>query len=492
MSLTRRELCTMLGAWALPTAALGKTAPWFPVFGDLGAGHDFEPLDVQGTLPEGLTGTLIRNGAMGLIAPDGQRYEHWFDGDGGILAVRLTGGSAQGAARLLQSPGLQEEQRRGKRLHLGFGSTVDWPLIKLLGGKMKNVANTNVIQVGDELLALVESCPPTRLDPETFRRIESTDLGGVIQGGFSAHPHTVAGSSRLINTGIEFGMSPTLRLYAVTPGGKAEVLYTQSKPHAPLVHDFGLTERAAVMLLPPLRMDISEVLKSGGAVSEGFVWEAQRGTEVLVVPLDDPGRPIRFTVDPFFQWHIANAYQSGDEIVLDLVRYADFENNRAIGNIITGEPNSGQLDGRLARMRIDTKRRSHTMEVVGQRTGEFPQVSPQCFGRAHRYVYMAEHSSPAVAQVGLPDTLCRYDMQTGAARVLSSPAGVYPGEPLVVPKPGQAAEGAAWILSMAYDSDAGRSGLLIYDGESSGDGPVASAWFSGPRHTTFHGHWQPA
>jgi len=492
MSINRREFCTMLGAWGLPMTALGNTAPWFPAFEDLGMGHDFEPLDVQGTLPEDLVGVLYRNGAMGMIAPDGKRYEHWFDGDGGILAVRLGAGQAEGAAKLLESPGLRKERRRGKRLHLGFGSTVEKPLFKLLGSKMKNVANTNVIGVGDELLALVESCPPTRIDPQTLQLLGPTDLGGVVKGGFSAHPHTTSASNRLINTGIEFGMKNTLRLYSVTPGGKAEVLYEQVDPHAPLVHDFGLTEQSAVLLLPPLRMDMGRTLRSGGAVSEGFVWEPERGTEVLIIPLDAPDAAIRFTVDPFFQWHVANAHQSGHEIVLDLVRYDNFENNRAIGNIITGLPNSGEIDGRLCRMRIDTKQRSHTMEVVGERTGEFPQTSPMRWGKAHRYVYLAEHSSAQVAMVGLPDRLTRYDMDTGVATELPSAEGVYPGEPLLVPKPGCSEEGDAWVLSMAYDSAAGRSGLLIYDAATPQSGPVASAWFSGPRHTTFHGHWQGA
>jgi len=489
MSISRREFTAMLAAWTLPATVRATSAPWFPTFDGPVKSHGFEPLEVQGTLPAELEGTLVRNGAMGFIAPDGQRYEHWFDGDGGILAIRLGQGKAEGASRLIESPGLLKERAKQARLHLGFGSTVDRPLLKLLGTKMKNVANTNVIAVGDELWALVESCPPTRIDPETFARLDSTDLNGVVQGGFSAHPHKLAGSDQLINTGIQFGLKNTLRLYSVSPSGKATVLFKQEDAHAPLVHDFALTDRSAVLLLPPLRMDMGKVLKAKGAVADGFVWEPERGTEVLVVPLDAPDQPIRFTVDPFFQWHFANAHQSGSQVIVDLVRYADFENNQAIGNIITGEPNGGQMNGRLYRMRIDIKRRTHTMEAVGVRSGEFPQVNPLYWGHPHRFVYMAEHASPDVARLGLPDTLCRYDIETGQSVVMPSATGTYPGEPLVVPKRGRTEESAAWILSMAYQAQTGKSGLLIFDGESPGTEPVASAWFNGPRHTTFHGQW---
>src|SRR5262245_61994751 len=93
---------------APPPNALGA-------FTDLTAEHGFEPMRVDGALPEGLAGTLYRNGPA-LFSSFGARYRHWFDGDGALAAVRFGGGRADGAARIITTRGLAEERRRGRAL----------------------------------------------------------------------------------------------------------------------------------------------------------------------------------------------------------------------------------------------------------------------------------------------------------------------------------------------------------------------------------------
>src|SRR5438552_2992185 len=83
-----------------PPATPATTAhSWHHAFRDLPRQHGFERLAVEGRLPEGLRGTLYRNGPS-LFSTFGRRYTHWFDGDGALSAVRFDGdGGARGAAR---------------------------------------------------------------------------------------------------------------------------------------------------------------------------------------------------------------------------------------------------------------------------------------------------------------------------------------------------------------------------------------------------------
>src|SRR6185295_13889150 len=60
---------------------------------DLPRQHGFEPLEVEGTLPAELRGTLFRNGP-GQFGQFGRRYGHPFEGDGAVTAIRLGGGRA--------------------------------------------------------------------------------------------------------------------------------------------------------------------------------------------------------------------------------------------------------------------------------------------------------------------------------------------------------------------------------------------------------------
>src|SRR5687767_7407734 len=127
--------------------ALAATRPvtdgWVKAFSDLPREHGHEPLDVEGTIPAELRGTIVRNGAS-MFGAQGRRYDHWFDGDGGLSAVRFADGRATGAARLVQSAGLVEERRAGRLLYGGFG-TVQPGLLNRLRGKLKNTGNTSVM-----------------------------------------------------------------------------------------------------------------------------------------------------------------------------------------------------------------------------------------------------------------------------------------------------------------------------------------------------------
>ena len=76
---------------------------------------------VKGTLPSELEGTLYR---IGPARHDvyGERYRHWFDGDGMVHALRLSGGRATYKNRFVATDKKAEEDAAGRRLHPGFGT----------------------------------------------------------------------------------------------------------------------------------------------------------------------------------------------------------------------------------------------------------------------------------------------------------------------------------------------------------------------------------
>ena len=57
----------------------------------------------------------------------------------------------------------------------------------------------------------------------------------------------------------------------------------------------------------------------------------------------------------FYQWHIGNAWEEGHEMFIDMVKYADFSSNKALGNLIHGDGNTGELNGRLTRLRFNPR-----------------------------------------------------------------------------------------------------------------------------------------
>src|SRR5262245_59773195 len=140
-----------------PTPLGGTTAEahtWRRNMRDLQSEHGFRPLEVRGRLPPGLRGTLYRNGP-GRMSSFGPRYQHWFDGDGVVSAVRFADGAAQGAVKLVQSAGFLAEARAGRSLY-GNYAMKEPSLWRRLRGKTKNTANTSVMVWQGRLYAMLE------------------------------------------------------------------------------------------------------------------------------------------------------------------------------------------------------------------------------------------------------------------------------------------------------------------------------------------------
>ena len=179
--------------------------------------HGFEPLRVEGKIPRELAGTLVRNGP-GLYERFGVPYDHSFEGDGLLTGVRFEGGRVEGALRLIESAGRAKERAAGKPL---YGSNAPF-FRRLLNGltlDFKNTANTSVMVWQQRLFALMEAGRPTEVSPHDLSTLGATDLGKVIHGPFSAHPHRVAARHASYNFGVRAGPRTYLDLYELPDAG---------------------------------------------------------------------------------------------------------------------------------------------------------------------------------------------------------------------------------------------------------------------------------
>lgn len=456
-------------------------------FSDLDKEHGFVPLHVKGRLPDGLRGTLYRVGPS-IFQSHGERYGHWFDGDGAVSAVRLGDGRALGAARVVQSVGLQRERQQGRRLYGAYGTQPPGGPLARVRGKTKNVANTSLFAWDGKLFALFEAGRPTEIDPETLETLGESDLGGVVGPTFSAHPHWVPGRKAWFNFGVRYGKETLLDVYELPARGAARRMVTVPLAGATMIHDFIATERHLIFFAPPLRLRILRQILGKGTYSDNLAWRPELGTEVLVVPIDAPDRVRRFTVDPFYQWHFANAFERDSDIVVDLVRYPDFSTNEWLGRAPHG--GSGlEAAGRYHRVVLDPWKQTFRSEEVWEISCEFPRVSPHVVSREHRLAWLAIHSGDTRQMF---DTIARLDLESGKFYTFGFGEGTYPSEPVFVPDPTREGEDAGWVLSLVYDERAHRSFVAVFDGQRLADGPIAEAHFDHHIPLTFHGGFLPA
>jgi all-trans-8'-apo-beta-carotenal 15,15'-oxygenase len=448
---------------------------------DLPREHAFERLDVQGTLPAELRGTLYRNGP-GLFGQRGVRYSHPFESDGAVTAIRFEGGRAFGASKITESEGLREERAAGRML---YGLKVPWlrRVTNALRNRQKNTANTNVIVWQGRLYALMEAALPTELDPISLATRGETNLDNTIVSFFSAHPHRVASRRAIYNFGLEYGRQSRIHMYELPEVGPARHLGAVDLSGAPMLHDFIATDTHLVFFLSPVRVDVPRMLLQIGGFDQLFRWKPELGTEVICVPIDRPSEPVRFTVESFYQWHFANAFTRGNQLVIDYVRYPDFRSFYEIGAFARGASPDALGQSQAHRAVIDLDKKTLRSDPTIARTCEFPTVAPGREGREHGLSYLVLDELRGIGKL---------DAQTGTLVEHMVPDTQRVTEPLFVPRANATREDDGWLVALSHDGPSNRAFVSVYDAARIPDGPIARAWFDHQVPITFHGTFAPA
>jgi all-trans-8'-apo-beta-carotenal 15,15'-oxygenase len=438
--------------------------------------HGFESLEVEGRLPESLRGTLYRTGP-GLFDSFGRRYKHIFEADGAITAVRIADGKARGAVRILDTAGLLEERSAGRPR---YGSPASWPrrMINAHLGRKKNTANTNVTWLQEQLVGLMEAAPPTEVDPEELTVRGEIDFRGAIKGALCAHPHRVPARKASYGFGLHYGRKTTLDFYEFPDLGAARHLGSFGLKAAPMLHDFVATENHLVFLVPPAVVSVPRVMLQIGSFEDLFQWRPELGTFVLVVPIDRPTEPIKFSIDPFFQWHFVNGFERDGRIVVDLLHHVDFKSFIQIGRGM----DTTERGGTYRRAELDLSAKSIRFDRVFDVPADFPRIHPAVQAGRHRYAWMVTS--------GAPPKLVRVESETGNTEAYQFDEHERASEAVVVPT----GEGEldAYALSLVYDAKKHKTALAVFDAKSIASGPIARAWFDHHIPITFHGSWVAA
>ncbi|WP_437933316.1 carotenoid oxygenase family protein [Sorangium sp. So ce341] len=473
------------------SAARPAAPAWLNGFRNLRREHGFELLRTEGTLPDALSGTLFRNGP-GLFDRFGERYAHWFDGDGAVTGVRFADGRARGACRVVQTVGLQLERRAGRRLFGGWNTPPARPFRELLLGDGKNPVNTHALLYQGRLFATCEGGLPVELSPDDLGTLGEADLDGVLVHAFSAHAHRVPARRASYNFGARLGPKTELTVYELPDEGRPRRLATFAVEGARVLHDFIATERHLVFVLAPIYLQLWKMLLLRRGPMDASTWRAGRGTEIVIVPIDRPSDPIRMKVDAFLCEHTANAFERDGTLVFDFIHYPTLDAlERFVGGVAGGAVR-GPLGGSLRRGILDPARRTLRLEERLPLPVDMPRVSPQVDARPHRYIYLTGYSAPSHDGMSPWDAVAKLDVERGSLERYVPGPDQFPSEAVFVPRSGAGAEDDGYLLTLVYDARADLSYVAVLDARSPSGGPLARAFFDHPVPFGFHGAWMPA
>jgi len=467
---------------------LSDTA-WFAAIAHPAAEFPPTPLPLKsGRIPDGLRGTLYRNGP-GRLQRGETKVQHWFDGDGAILAVHFTDRGATGVYRYVQTDGYQAEEAAGQLLYNGYGTRSPGPVWKAWRYPFKNAANTSVLPLTDKLLALWEGGKPYALDLQNLTTWGEDDLGALKAGmAYSAHAKRDPNTGEIFNFGVQPGPRSTLNLYRSAISGQILQHNAIALHGLPLVHDFVIAGPYCLFLIPPVRLNSLPALMRLVSFSDGLHWQPELGTQVLVIDRQSLTLKAQATVDPWFQWHYANAFiEDRGLIVVDLVRYPDFQTNRYLQEVPSGTPKTLAF-GTLWRIWIDpaTGLTVKAKELL-DRNCEFPGVPSQSVGRRHNEIYLSIHRKGCEASRTMFGAIARFNVDRDELQESQLDEGLYPTEPIHVQDRDRPEQ--RWIITLVYDSHHHASEVWVFDSQHLDDEPVCCLGLPSVVPFGFHGAW---
>ncbi|HEY7051772.1 MAG TPA: carotenoid oxygenase family protein [Mycobacterium sp.] len=427
------------------TEALETVVPFFrrdyaPVADELTA---FD-LPVEGAIPPELDGWYLRNGPN-----PRQATQHWFTGDGMIHGVRLE----NGRAAWYRNRWVRTES---------FEHPFDLYNSDGTRNLHASVANTHVIRHAGRTLALVESSLPYEIT-NALETLGCYDFGGKLADSMTAHPKICPTTGELHFFGYGNIFAPHVTYHRAEANGELTINRPVDVPALTMMHDFALTAQHVVFMDLPVVFDL-DIAINGGAMP--YRWDDSYGARFGVLRRDDPFGEIRwFDVDPCYVFHVSNAYDHGNSIVLEAVRYPELWRND--GGFDT--------DGVMWRWTIDLGTGGVDESQLDDRSVEFPRIDDRLTGRPARYAIAVGDGS-----------LVRYDVNSGAA-VEHRFDGGEPGEAVFVPS--GADESAGWYMSYVYDKERDGSDLVIIDASDFAGEPVARVGLPHRVPHGFHGNW---
>jgi beta,beta-carotene 9',10'-dioxygenase len=451
-----------------------------PGFADLDEELTLDSIDVRGDLPAWLSGSLVR------VTP--ARFEagsirHWFDGLAMLHRFGFDGGRVSYANRFIRSEAY-ERAEQGERPSQGFATDPCRSIFKrvqtLFSPHFTDNTNVNLVRLGERYVAMTETPLPIEFDPQTLATLRRA---GKAPGHVTtAHPHHDRATGEAVNYAVNMGAVSTYRVYATNAKDEQRVVAKVPVREPAYMHSFAMTERYVVLAEYPLTVNPLKLALGGRSFIESYRWQPERGTRFIVIDRHNGGVTMRATADAFFCFHHVNAWEEGDDVVLDLVA---FEDASVIDHLFIDRLRSGDAGppSQLRRYRIEAGSERAEGEVLLDRNIELPRIDyARVNARPYRFMYAC---GVRPEEPDWLNELVKFDTRERTLETWHEP-GCYPGEPVFVGRPGREHENDGAVLSVVFDSSTGRSFLLVLDAASFEEQARAEA----PHHVPFGFHGQ--
>jgi all-trans-8'-apo-beta-carotenal 15,15'-oxygenase len=460
--------------------------------------------EVEGKLPDGLSGTLYRNGP-GLFERNGFRKWTILDGDGMIRATTFADGRARFRNRFVRTAKYVAEQDARAFLYPTWTTPAPRFLDNIPCIPSHSQAGVTPVVKAGALYAFDEAGAPWVLNARQLNAEREVDpYEGAPETGpanYKAHTKSDGATGDWILVGERGRINPALHVLVKNRDGKQTRHAVNANPRgSAYFHDFFWADPYVVFHLHPALLSPLPMLAGLRPFADCLDWQPKQGSLLFVVDTSGARPPLTIEIPASWMWHALNAYASGNTIVADFVGYDAPDHflgpDAAFRMIMDGRAGVATSPGTLRRLTLDLSTGRARLETIAAGPYEFPFIPQRRAGQHHRYGYVASQSKGA-DQGWFHDGLARVDTERGQPAAFHFGHGYYVGEPVFVPDPGRPIDPAAdedpgWLIAEVLDGRGGTSFLAVFDAMRLDDGPLARVRLRHHLPFSFHGWWEAA
>jgi len=441
-----------------------------------------EDLPIEGKIPVDLNGVYLRNGPNPMFEP--KASYHYFDGDGMVHSGLFRNGKFTYRNKYVRTADLQTNIDNGEETFWSVTNSVKQSKDK----PMADVSNTDVIgHAGKAVTTWYLAGIPHIIDPITLDTIKAApEYVSGLGNAMSAHCKVDEFTGELLYFDY-FAEKPHMSYGVISAEGKLVHHVPIELPGDRLMHDMAITEKHSILHDVPLYHD-EDALRAG---RHKIVFNASLKTRFGVIPRFGASDSIRwFEFTPCFMYHVVNAWEDGDEVVMVACRYMPAKNaDGTIDEQRTAKMIGGlKMNTRLWRYRMNLKTgEAHEECLNTKRNVEFPGYNSALTGRFTQWAYLVDHHKEEMRWTGIR----KMNTVTGesAGEWSDDHDHCWYSEPWFAPADKASSEDHGYIVAFCWNDDTRIQQLQVFDAQKLSDGPVTRVTLPCRVPAGFHGCW---
>lgn len=405
---------------------------------------------VSGTIPAGLSGTLLRIGPNPIGPVDPARHTP-LTGDAMIHALKITDGRAQW---------YRNRWLRTDKITKALG---ELPTPGPRHGLSDN-ANAAIIQHAGHTYALGDDgILPTLINPTDLTTIARSDFDATLPAGFTSHPILDPVTGELHAITYHHADPHHIHYHVIGTDGHLTHTVPITTKNTPMIHAFSLTDRHAVIYDLPVTYD-PHAAHTGSRLP--YTWDENHGARLGLLPRHGTDADILWMdIDPCYIFHTLNAFETGNHLTLDVIRH-----ERAFD---TNPTHPTEAAPTLHRYTIDTHAGTVTETTLDHQPQEFPTIDPRHHTTPHRYAFTTQLNPHQPGALAGPAIL-RHDLHTHTTDTHHHGPDREAGETTFIPRTPTSPEADGYLITTVYKHTTDTTDITITDTHTFTSAPIAT------------------